>query len=241
VARVPPSGLVADAVLEASAVVANRTMNRDRCLAGANSYQKELGVDLGGVIAGLLAARTDAAGPVAWLDVCCGRGQALVDAAHRFEAAARSGHLEIIGLDLVDHFDPAARATPGLCLVVGSMSTWHPERTFDLITCVHGLHYLGDKLHALSRMAGWLSTEGTLLASFDLAAFRWGDGSPAGRSVAAALRAAGFTIDARRHRISMAGGRGVERPFDYLGADPHDGPNYTGQPTVASFYARAVR
>jgi SAM-dependent methyltransferase len=241
VARVPASPLVADSVLEASAVVANSDMNRDRGLAGANSYQKELGVDLGGVLADLLGARTDGAVPVAWLDVCCGRGRALLDAARRFEAAALTGRIEITGLDLVDHVDPAVRCTPGVSLAVGSVGEWRPDRTFDLVTCVHGLHYVGDKLRALSRMASWLGENGTLIASFDLAAYRWSDGTNAGRSVAAALRAAGFTVDARRHRISLAGRRDVELPFTYLGSDPNDGPNYTGQPAVASYYARTKR
>ena len=34
-----------------------------------------------------------------------------------------------------------------------SLAAWRPERTFGLITCVHGLHYVGDKLGLISRAA----------------------------------------------------------------------------------------
>jgi hypothetical protein len=67
---------------------------------------------------------------------------------------------------------------------------WEPARAFYLITCVHGLHYLGDKLAVLSRAAGWLTAAGRLAADLDLASIRLADGRPAGRALAARLRAA---------------------------------------------------
>ncbi|MEU2630736.1 SAM-dependent methyltransferase, partial [Kitasatospora sp. NPDC007106] len=60
------------------------------------------------------------------------------------------------------------------------------------------------------------------------------------RPVLAALRAAGFRYDARRRLLTLQGGRRppVALPgFRYLGADPAAGPNWTGQPAVASYYA----
>jgi hypothetical protein len=73
----------------------------------------------------------------------------------------------------------------------------------------------------------------------DVTAVRRPDGSPAGRRLRAALRAAGFDYDPRRHRISRTGPGEVSLPYAYLGADDRAGPNYTGQPAVHSHYREA--
>ncbi|MEU5989699.1 class I SAM-dependent methyltransferase [Spirillospora sp. NPDC047418] len=203
-----------DAALESSPVVANCAMNRERTLKG---YVRELGVDV-------LAE----AGAGHWLDLCCGAARALT------EAAAANPDLEITGVDLVAHFAPAPASVR---LVTASVTTWTPDDRADLITCVHGLHYVGDKLTTLTRAASWLTENGLLIANFDARSVRLPDGSPAGRRLTAALRQAGFTYDARRHRISLRGHRTIELPYRYLGADDRAGPNYTGQPAVDSFYA----
>ncbi len=39
---------------------------------------------------------------------------------------------------------------------------------FDLITCVHGLHYAGDKLAVLTRAVDWLTPGGLFAADLDL-------------------------------------------------------------------------
>jgi hypothetical protein len=72
------------------------------------------------------------------------------------------------------------------------------------------------------------------VANFDAGSVRFAEGEPGGRRVIAALRAAGFTYDGRTHRISRRGAGDVEFGFQYLGADDHAGPNYTGQPAVHS-------
>jgi SAM-dependent methyltransferase len=205
--------------LLASAVVANNTMNRERQLAGANSYAKELGFD---PVAQL-------GGGSAWLDLCCGSGRALI------QAAARLGdRVTLVGVDLVDAFDPVP-AGPAPELVCAPLLSWSPGRSFDLITCVHGLHYVGDKLAALARAASWLTPAGRLVADLDVAAIDTGE--PTTRRLAARLRAAGFRYDARRRRISRTGPAVVELPYTYLGADDRAGPNYTGQPAVRSHYS----
>jgi SAM-dependent methyltransferase len=48
-----------------------------------------------------------------------------------------------------------------------SITAWEPAGRFDLVTCVHGLHYVGDKLGALLRAASWLADGGVLVANFD--------------------------------------------------------------------------
>ena len=218
--------LLDDEALSRTSVVANNAMNRERQLDGPNSYKRELGFH---PLDWLQVRRAERGAPVAWLDVCCGTGRALVQAAPLLAPGD-----SIIGLDLVDYFDPADSAA--LTFVCDSVATWQPPRRFDLITCVHGLHYVGDKLAALARIAGWLNEGGRLVADLDLASIRTREGSPAGRTVAAALWRAGFEYDARRHRIQRTGPAEVAMPFTYLGADAQAGPNYTKQPAVNSYY-----
>jgi SAM-dependent methyltransferase len=156
-----PVALVSDAELEASAVVANSEMNPRRHLVGVNSYTRELGRNPLDVLA------EGRAGSVAWLDVCCGTGLAVAECARALGCAA-----QVVGLDLVDAFEPDAASLPNLELVAGSVLTWEPERRFDLITCVHGLHYVGDKLTALERIASWLEPDGSFVADFEPASVR---------------------------------------------------------------------
>ncbi|MCU1648775.1 MAG: hypothetical protein JWN03_9050 [Nocardia sp.] len=210
-----------DTRLEQSAVVANSEMNRERRLP---AYRRELGFDP----VAWLAARPI---PQRWLDVGCGSGRALFEASQ-----SMPGQIEIIGLDLVDYF--AGSPSAGVDLVTGSVLTWTPDTQVDLITAVHALHYVGDKLAALTRMASWLSTDGQFAANFDASAVRWSDGSPIGSPFTTAVRNNGFRYDARRRRLTRTGRALPHWEFRYLGADAHAGPNYTGQDSVASHYDR---
>jgi SAM-dependent methyltransferase len=189
-------------------VVANNAMNRGRGLDGVNSYTRELGFHP--------LDRLPPGG--AWLDLCCGSGRALIEAAQRDPA------LSITGVDLVDHFDPGA----GPEFIIASVNTWNPGRRFDLITCVHGLHYVGDKLGLIARAVSWLAPGGRFAAHLDLAnvvvpgSFR--------------PRRFGLGYDARRRLIIADGPLRIEFPYLYLGADDRAGPNTTGQPAVNSHY-----
>ncbi|MEV7520259.1 class I SAM-dependent methyltransferase [Streptomyces sp. NPDC091371] len=216
--------------LERTAVVANNSMNRERGLAGVNSYARELGLD---PVAHLTAAADRSSAPPSWLDLCSGEGRALREACSRLPAGS-----VLTGVDLVGPLVPAP-APAGPELLVASVAEWSPPRTYDLITCVHGLHYVGDQLGLLARAASWLAPDGLLIGHLDPLSLRLADGAPAGRAAVAALRAAGFRYDARRHLVSLRGPRTVRLPFRYVGADPAAGPNYTGQPAVASHYAVA--
>lgn len=221
--------LLDDSALEQSSVVANNAMNRERQLAGPNSYERELGFSP----FDWLRARLDAgADRVSWLDLCCGSGRALAQAAERFDRAGLGGRVVIVGLDLVDYFAPASIGEPLLRLICGSVTAWTPAQEFDLVTCVHGLHYVGDKLGALTRAAGWLVPDGWFVADLDLASILVTDGS----SPVRALRQAGFGYDARRRRIECSGRLDVSLPYEYLGAEDRAGPNYTHQPAVTSHY-----
>jgi SAM-dependent methyltransferase len=231
--------LLDDYALAASSVVANNAMNRERQLRGVNSYVRELGFD---PLDSLLARLGDSGEldqsvhrSVGWLDLCCGSGRALIQAAEALQHGGHGDRAAIVGVDLVDGFASRGSA-PGLHLVSASVAEWMPDRRFDLITCVHGLHYVGDKLAVLTRAASWLTDTGVLIADLDLSSIRLPGGRPAGRRLTTRLRESGFTYDSRRHVIICIGRRTVLLPYTYLGADDRSGPNYTGQPAVHSYY-----
>jgi SAM-dependent methyltransferase len=222
--------LLSDDDLERSAVVANCRMNRERNLTGSNGYGRELGFDP----LDHLRGRAWGGRGAAWLDLCCGSGKALVQAART--ARAEGVNVEIVGVDMVGMFlrpDPDMKS---LRLVEASLSTWRPDRRFELITCVHGLHYIGDKLGLVSRAASWLSDGGLFVASLDLQNLKIAGGKPAGRRLASDLRRTGQVYDRRRRLVVCRGRKAVDLPCRYLGADNRAGPNYTGQPAVDSYY-----
>ncbi|WP_157431694.1 class I SAM-dependent methyltransferase [Actinomadura hibisca] len=225
----PP--LLDDAALEGSSVVANCAMNRERSLTGSNGYGRELGLD----IMEVLAERCTRSPRVRWLDLCCGSGRALLEATQLTAKGNLAEQVEIVGLDLVDHF-LTTTVPRTLRLITGSATEWEPNEKFDLITCVHGLHYIGDKLGVLKRVASWLTKDGVFIANLDTRSIRRSDGTPAGRQLTYELRQQGFTYDTTRRRISREGSGKVQFPYRYLGADDQAGPNYIGQPAVDSFY-----
>lgn len=77
-------------------------MNRERSLSGSNGYGRELGID----VMAEISARARTSSPVRWLDLCCGSGRAPAEAAALLADRGPAGRVEIIGLDLVDHFVP---------------------------------------------------------------------------------------------------------------------------------------
>lgn len=203
--------------LERLPVVANCAMNRGRGLA---SYERELGFPL--------RERLLEKPRLRWLDLCCGEGRALAEASRGFPDA------QLCGLDLVDSFRPAESVD----FSVGSWRDWEPAMEFDLITCVHGLHYIGDKLNALHRISRWLAPHGRFLGHLDLKSFRDERGEALGRTIVAWLRADGWSYD--RRRVLKRVGPGSVPPWEFLGADPNAGPNFTKQPAVDSYYQRTA-
>ncbi|HEX3961983.1 MAG TPA: methyltransferase domain-containing protein [Trebonia sp.] len=224
-----PARLLGDAALHASSVVANNAMNRERQLAGVNSYQRELGFSP----LDFLAATVAASGTGSWLDLCCGTGRALIQAAATLADDGLARRTMLVGVDLVDAFAATPASLSNLRLVCSPVDAWTPDRDFGLITCVHGLHYVGDKLTALTCAARWLAPSGRLIADLDLNEIIVPRGP---RALARVLRTAGFSYDSRRRRISRVGPLDASLPYRYLGADDQAGPGYTGQPSVASYY-----
>jgi SAM-dependent methyltransferase len=227
-----PGKLLNDNTLERSAVVANCRMNRERDLTGSNGYARELGRNPLDYLKECLALQDGAA----WLDLCCGTGRALIRAAEQVHAAGLASRVEILGIDLAGLFDHAPAGLSCVRLVEASLSRWQAERAYDLVTCVHGLHYVGDKLGLIARAATWLTAAGLFVANLDLANLKFGGERAAARWAAAELRRSGLEYDRRRRRVVCWGRREVSLSVRYLGADDMAGPNYTGQPAVDSYY-----
>ena len=171
--------LLSDDALENSHVVANCRMNRERNLTGSNGYSKEIGFNP----VEFLRERVSPDRRTAWLDLCCGTGKALIQAAQVIQDDGLAEKIEIVGVDLVGMFLAPHHDQPCLHLVEASLSSWNPTGSFDLITCVHGLHYVGDKLGLISRAVSWLTSEGLFVANLDMSNVKFADGSAAGRRV----------------------------------------------------------
>jgi len=224
-------GLLGDDELDDSPVVANCSMNREREITGTNSYTRDLHFD----VLGFLSQRLREGREVAWLDLCCGSGRALAQALERLRAEHGEPALRVDGLDLVDAFRPEVRRA-GVGLHVGPIRGFEPTLRYDLVTCVHGLHYVGDKLRAVELACSWLAPDGVFRASLDLRNLRFEGGKPAGRAVAKALREQGVAYDSKRRLLSADGRVELALPFVFRGADDQAGPNSTGQPAVNSYY-----
>lgn len=226
--------LLDDTELEKSEVVANAVMNRQRNLTGGNSYAKELGfspIDF-------LRQRFSERRRVAWLDLCCGTGRALVQAAQLCKDIGLAQKITLVGVDLVPMFDPVPAELSFLSFEASSLNAWRPQQRFDLISCIHGLHYVGDKLGIIGRFATWLQAGGLFVAHLDYANFRLRDLTAAHLRIGRDLHRAGFRYQSKRHLLTCRGPVDSVLPYRYLGADDRAGPNCTGQPAVNSHYAR---
>jgi SAM-dependent methyltransferase len=224
--------LKTDREFSASPVVANCRMNRERVLTGGNSYSRDLGMNP----VDFLQTRLESQTTVCWLDLCCGTGRALIEAAEQLDGQRERA--EIVGLDLAGLFDSPVE--PGVQFVESAIEDWQPSHEFDLITCVHGLHYVGDKLRAIARAVSWLTEDGLFVGHLDLANLRHQSIRAFGRRAVRHLRDTGLDYDTRHRLVLCSGRREVDIPWLYLGADDEAGPNFTGQPAVNSWYADAA-
>jgi trans-aconitate methyltransferase len=218
--------------LERSNVIANSTMNRDRHCVGTNSYTKELGFNP----IEFLRSRPVSQPEIRWLDLCCGSGRALIEAAQSLVPS--SLNVTITGIDLVGMFNPIPPELTIVKLQEGSLTEFAPTQSYDLITCIHGLHYIGDKLDLIQRAIGWLKPNGRFAANLDLNNFKQLEPEPSsiGPAIMRELKRQGLGYNDRRHLLTCPGHRRVQMPYAYVGADDQAGANYTGQPVVDSYY-----
>ena len=232
--------LLSDDELEASAIVANCRMNRERQLLGGNGYDKELGINPIEFLQELAAKSIES---IRWLDLCCGTGRALIEMAEHCQGSEFDDRIEIVGIDLVDYFFPVPTPIKSLELKTASLSHWAPASAvkFDLITCVHGLHYIGDKLGLLERICGWLKPTGTFIGQLDLDNVRDQSGQKVAKILLQTFRKNEFDFCPRRRRLRSDGAKETSFEAEYLGGDDTAGPNFTGQPAVNSYYRFAAR
>ncbi len=222
-----------DKELERSSVVANCNMNRDRDIDGSNGYSKDLGFHPLEYLQSKLSGRES----VSWLDICCGAGNALIQAANI--VAERRLSITITGVDLVGMFSNAVAANC-LTLIEAALSDWRPDKQYDLITCVHGLHYIGDKLGLVQRISSWLTEDGSFCGNLSLenVIVRDKDSKTnlSERQVAKILRDSNVKYSTSTRRLSLVGNQKIRFPVAFVAADDSAGPNYTGQPAVTSHY-----
>lgn len=222
--------LLNNSLLENSSIVANSTMNRQRKCFGGNSYQKELSFD----VLDFLKNRLYKNEQINWLDICCGEGNALIEAAENL--AEFGERVKIVGIDLAGMFQLFSAERESLQLIETSFEKFNSKSEFDLITCVHGFHYIGDKLAFLQKAVSMLKADGVFLANLDANNFKFEDGKSAGQIIVKYLRGKGFDFDSKKHLLAFSGTKKIDFEFEYLGADDNAGANYTRQAVVDSYY-----
>ncbi|MDM8552726.1 class I SAM-dependent methyltransferase [Desulfobacterales bacterium HSG2] len=224
--------LLRDKELEKSSVAANCLMNRERKAFGDNSYQKEIHINP----VTFLKNRAEKEDKVRWLDICCGRGRALIQVAEDFRKKHAGQKFSFTGIDLAGHFDPVPKEITNLKLIESSLANFDTEFSFDLITCVHGMHYVGDKLDAITKYVKYLKTDGLFLCNIDTNDMFDKKGKRLGRKINSILRNQGLSYDSRKKLLKCRGRNEIFLPFKYVGANDRYGKNYTGQNTVSSLY-----
>jgi SAM-dependent methyltransferase len=215
-----------------SPIVVNSRMNRERNSSGANSYEQEFKLRP----EEYLASKIKELGHASWLDLCCGHGNALIQTAKYFEKLDQQNYIKLKGIDLVDTFQILNTDVKCVEFVSESLINWKPDQTYDLITCVHGLHYLGDKLKVIETAIGALSPCGLFIANIDLNNIVI-QGKDTRSYLKTSFKQYGVTYNSRRKLIERIGNKVIKFDVKYLGADDDYGPNYTGQDSVTSYYS----
>lgn len=212
--------------LEWSDIVANNTMNRKRKAIGINSYEKDI---LLNPIEYINNHQQNIA--FKWLDVCCGEGNALIETGHYFINCNIQPSLT--GIDLVNFFSDYVGLETLLTLEEKNIHYWNSSEKYDLITLVHGLHYLGDKLQVIQKLVTYLTPTGKFIANIDFSNIEI-----LTIDVKKYLLDLGFEYNEQKYLLSFTGNKQLSFPFEYLGADTQAGPNYTGQNAVNSIYKK---
>ncbi len=214
-----------------SDVVANNAMNRERKAIGINSYEKDVYLNP----IKFIEERLDK-GNVSWMDLCCGRGNALIEASKIFHEKKYKHKLCLEGLDLVDYFAEQDEQDEILSLKQSNLESWLPIESYDLITVVHGLHYIGDKLALIQKALAALKKDGLFTANLDLNNIKIKGKENSLEIVKSYFKKEKLNYNARKKVLRIEGIRKVQLPFRFIGANDAAGPNYTGQNVVDSYY-----
>lgn len=216
--------------LENSAIVANNRMNRQRQAVGVNSYTKDLYFNP----ISFLEKRKSMA-PIRWLDLCCGEGRALIQAVTHFSKEESVSRYQLEGIDLVNFFqayDPQLK----IKLNALNLEHWIPDKEYDLITIVHGLHYIGNKIELIRKCLSALKPEGFFIANLDTRNILLQGAKNPKQQILYLFQKNGLDYSKGKRLLSAMGKKTFGCSLDYLGADDSAGPNYTGQEVVDSYY-----
>lgn len=211
-----------------SPTVANSRMNRSRNASGINSYEQEFKFKPEQFLENTIAEK----GSGAWLDICCGEGRALLQAAQYFNNKNYLQKIKLIGIDLIENENSNSEVQ----FSIMAFSAFKSAIKFDLITCVHGLHYIGDKLAAIEKAISLLNVNGLFVANLDLSNICIKD-VDSNRLLKDKLKKENILYDSGKKIIKKVGHGEVNFGCHYLGADENSGPNYTGQDAVTSYYS----
>ncbi len=216
-----------------SPVVANSRMNRERNASGINSYEQEFKFKP----EVFLQQRIVEQGAASWLDLCCGQGKALVQVAESFLSQNLGDRIHLEGVDLIGDFVSSSTDLHCLHFEMGNIAEFKTERQYDLITCVHGLHYVGNKLEAIEKAMHLLKPTGQFWANLDLENIVINHNSSSDY-LKDMFRQSGFVYNSRTKILKGSGANSIHFGLKYKGADDQYGPNYTGQPSVCSYYEK---
>lgn len=219
--------LITDDKLIWSPTVANSRMNRSRNASGINSYEQEFKFKPEQFLENIIAEK----GSAAWLDICCGEGRALLQAAKYFTNKNYLQKIKLIGIDLIENENSNSEVQ----FSIMAFSAFKSASKFDLITCVHGLHYIGNKLAAIEKAISLLKVNGLFVANLDLSNICIKD-VDSNRLLKDKLKKENILYDSGKKIIKKVGHGEVNFGYHYLGADENSGPNYTGQDAVTSYY-----
>ncbi|TND07904.1 MAG: hypothetical protein FD123_2712 [Bacteroidetes bacterium] len=225
--------LLSENQLNWSAVVANSRMNRERNASGVNSYEQEFKFKP----EEFLEQQIQRSGFVSWLDLCCGQGNALIQSAEFLAGKELQHKARLKGIDLLDAFRKRDDRLTCLDFEPVPLAGWKPDRKYDLITCVHGLHYIGDKLRIIETALTALAEDGLFIANLDLQNIRI-NGKDASVFLKKQFAAHGIDYHTRSKIIRRKSTLVVELGLKFLGSDDTTGPNYTGQEAVTSHYSQ---
>jgi len=216
--------------LEWSSVVANNAMNRERKAIGVNSYEKEIKLNPIDFILNRKEQKE-----IRWADLCCGRGNALIQTAQHFKGHFLNKKIKILGIDLVNFFSPYHEELAQLEFREMNVRDWQPEEKYDLITIIHGLHYIGDKIELILKTAATLKPDGIFIGSLDLKNIKIAGVKNEEKWLKGFFKEYQINYNSRTKLLKIKGQKNISNPLQFLGADDKAGPNYTGQPVVNSF------
>ena len=224
--------LLPEDILIWSPIVVNSRMNRERNSSGVNSYEQEFKFKP----EDYLASKIKEFGQASWLDLCCGQGKALIQTAEYFNKLGQQNKVNLKGIDLIDTFPTVDKNIDCVEFKSESLINWIPDQSYDLITCVHGLHYLGDKLKVIETGISALKPSGLFIANLDLNNIVI-QNTKASSYLKNLFKQYGVAYNSRTKILKQYGCIAIRFNLKYLGADDEYGPNYTGQDSVTSCYS----